>query len=61
MDAVTKLLENKRDDVATEVQLSGPVGGKNSNILQVIGKLIENGFFNAILPGFDRQIPAPRR
>ena len=61
VDAVTKLLENKRDDVATEVQLSGPVGGKNSSVLQVIGKLIENGFFNAILPGFDRQIPRPDR
>ena len=60
VDVVTKLLENKRDDVATTVQLSGPVGGKNSNTFQVIGKLIENGFFNAILPGFDRQIPKPR-
>ena len=59
VDAVAKLLKNKRDDVATEVQLSGPVGGKNSSTLQVIGKLIENAFFNAILPGFDRQIPRP--
>ena len=60
VDVVAKILENKRDDVATEVRLSGPVDGKNSSTLQVIAKLIENGFFNAILPGFDRQIPRPR-
>ena len=60
VDVVARILENKRDDVATEVRLSGPVDGKNSSTLQVIAKLIENGFFNAILPGFDRQIPRPR-
>ena len=59
--AAAKLLENKRDDVATTVELSGPIGGKNTNTLQTILKLIENGFFNAILPGFDRQVPKPKR
>ncbi len=60
VDAVTKLLKNKRDEVATTVELRGPVGDPNSSTLQVIGRLIENAFFKAILPGFDRRVPRPK-
>lgn len=61
VDAVAKILENKRDDVATTVELSGPLEGRNSSVLQTVARLIENGLFKAILPGFDRQIPRPTR
>jgi hypothetical protein len=54
---VTKLLENKkRDEVATVAELSGPIGKPGSNTLQVIGGLVQNAFFKAILPGLERDI-----
>jgi hypothetical protein len=61
LDAAAKLLENKRDDVATTVELGGPLEGDNSSTLQAVLRLVENGFFKAILPGFDRQIGRPTR
>jgi hypothetical protein len=54
---VTKLLENKkRDEVATVAELSGPISRPGSNTLQVIGGLVQNAFFKAILPGLERDI-----
>lgn len=58
---VAKLLENQsRNEVATRADISGPVGSPKSNTWAVIGRLIENAFFRAILPGFDRSLPGPR-
>lgn len=55
---IAKLLENKeRGDVATKTEISGTVGNIRSNTWQTIARLIENAFFKAILPGFDRAIP----
>jgi hypothetical protein len=31
-----------------------------SHTLQVIGRLIQNAFFRAILPGFDQELSRPR-
>jgi hypothetical protein len=54
---VAKLLENRpRSEVATKANISGPVSNPNSSTWQVIGRLIENAFFRAILPGFDQEI-----
>jgi len=54
---ISKLLENKeRKEVATKANISGPVSSPNSSTLQVIGKLIENAFIKAILPGFDEEL-----
>jgi hypothetical protein len=51
---VANLLENRDTQrVATEATIEGPIGGKKTSTLQVIGRLIENAFFRAILPGFD--------
>ena len=56
---ISKLLENPpRDEVATKADISGPVQNPNSNTWQVIGRLIQNAFFKAILPGFDEQLAA---
>jgi hypothetical protein len=56
---VAKLLENKkRDEVATKADISGPVDNPKSSTWQVIGKLLENAFIRAILPGFDSQASA---
>lgn len=50
---VTTLLENDpRDEVATQSDVSGPVDNPKANTWEIIGKLVQNAFFNAILPGF---------
>ena len=54
---VAKLLESKKtNDVATQANISGEVGSASASAFQVIGKLFENAFIKAILPGFDRAV-----
>ncbi|HEY6050289.1 MAG TPA: DUF748 domain-containing protein, partial [Thermoanaerobaculia bacterium] len=54
---ISKLLENReRKEVATKANISGPVSSPSSSTWQVIGKLIENAFIKAILPGFDEEV-----
>jgi hypothetical protein len=53
---VAKLLESRKTrDVATQANISGEVGSASASVFQVIGKLFENAFIKAILPGFDRE------
>jgi hypothetical protein len=53
----SKLMKNvPRKEVATEVDISGPVENPSGSTLQAIVKLIQNAFFKAILPGFDREV-----
>ena len=55
--AVSHLLENRpRHEVATVADLAGPVGDARASTLQVVVRLIQNAFFKAILPGFEREI-----
>jgi hypothetical protein len=60
---VSKVLKNEpREEVATKVDISGPLDSPDGSTMQAIVRLIQNAFFRAILPGFDRQIgEAPRR
>jgi Domain of Unknown Function (DUF748) len=52
---VAKLLEShKTKEVATQANISGEVGSASASVFQVIGKLFENAFIKAILPGFER-------
>jgi hypothetical protein len=61
-DGVAKLLENKkRDEVVTVAELSGRVDSPEARNLQVVLNLIQNGFFEAILPGFEREAGAPKK
>ena len=53
---VTKMLENRRGEVATVASLKGPVENPNANTFQVMGGLIRNAFVKAILPGFQHQL-----
>lgn len=54
---VSGLLENDpREEVATRVDISGPVEDPEASTLETILLLIQNGFFNAILPGFEREV-----
>jgi len=51
---VMALLENEpRDEVATQSDLSGPVDNPQADTWEIVGKLVQNAFFNAILPGFE--------
>jgi uncharacterized protein DUF748 len=52
---VTTILRNQpRDQVATETKLSGPLDNPQTSTLEVLGKLMQNAFFKAILPGLER-------
>jgi hypothetical protein len=52
---VATLLENRtRQEVATKVIISGPVGKPETSTLQIVVELIKNAFFRAILPTFDK-------
>jgi hypothetical protein len=54
---VATLLKNDpRKDVATEIDISGRLDNPNTSTLQAIVGLIQNAFFKAILPGFDRDV-----
>ncbi len=58
---VAHLLENRSNEaVATKADISGPVNNPKSSTFQVIGRLIENAFFRAILPGFDRNLTSQK-
>jgi Domain of Unknown Function (DUF748) len=55
-DLVGKVLRNRpREEVATVVPISGPVGDAKASTWETLVRLIQNGFFKAILPGFERQ------
>ncbi len=52
---VLGLFENKsRNEAATVTDMSGPIENPHANTWQVVEKLVQNAFFKAILPGFER-------
>jgi hypothetical protein len=53
---IAKLLENRpREEVATRTDVSGEVGNVRTSTWQTFVNLIQNAFFRAILPGFERE------
>lgn len=55
-EGVAEILENRpREDVATVADISGPVASPETSNLEVVLNLVENAFFDAILPGFQAQ------
>jgi hypothetical protein len=56
-----KLLKNhSTQQVATKVDISGPVNTPNLSAWQAIGQFLENAFINAIVPGYDREVAQAR-
>jgi hypothetical protein len=54
---IAGLLENlPRDEVATQVNLSGPIDDPEMSSLQIVAGLLRNAFFQAILPGFEGEV-----
>ena len=59
---VSQLLENiPREEVATKADISGRLENPQASTWQVLVKLIQNAFFQTILPGFDQDVGRSRR
>ncbi len=57
-----KLLKNRKtQQVATKVDISGPVNAPNVDPWQALGQFLANAFVNAIAPGFDREVAQARQ
>jgi Domain of Unknown Function (DUF748) len=55
-DLVAKVFKNrKRDEVATIGKLEGPLENPRASTWEVLVNLVRNAFFEAILPGFERE------
>jgi hypothetical protein len=53
---VSELLENiPRDEVATKADISGRLENPQASTWQVLVTLVQNAFFQSILPGFEGQ------
>jgi len=58
--AASKVLKNRpRQEVATQVDISGTMENPQASTMQIIGNLIKNAFFKAILPAFEREAKPP--
>ncbi|HJT22922.1 MAG TPA: YhjD/YihY/BrkB family envelope integrity protein [Nitrospira sp.] len=56
ISGVLDLFQSKQtDEVATKTDVSGPVENPKASTLQILEKLVQNAFFNAILPGFEEK------
>ena len=54
---ISGLLQNRpRSEVATRVPLSGDVEAPETGTWETIVRLIQNAFFKAILPGFEKEV-----
>jgi hypothetical protein len=59
---VAKLLENRqRDEVATKGEVSGRIDKPQVGVVDVVMRLVQNAFFEAILPGFDAEVGRAER
>jgi len=54
---ISGLLQNKpREEVATKIPVSGDIESPKTSTWETVGNLVQNAFFKAILPGFERQV-----
>jgi len=59
---IAGLLENRpREEVATETSISGDIESPQASTWETVLRLIQNAFFKAILPGFEREVSQRRR
>ncbi|HKC94230.1 MAG TPA: DUF748 domain-containing protein [Nitrospira sp.] len=56
IEDMSSLLENApREEIATKADVSGKADAPRTDTVQVVLRLIQNAFFKAILPGFERE------
>lgn len=54
---IVQVLKNaRREEVATKAHVSGPLENANADTIEAITGLVRNAFFEAILPGLDREV-----
>ncbi len=59
---VASLLENRsQQEVATKANIKGKVENPETSSFQIIGQLIKNAFFKAILPSFEKEAAGTRK
>lgn len=56
LDAATSVLENRREEAGTIVQVSGEVRQAHVDTWQAASNLIKNAFFQIVLPRFERPV-----
>jgi hypothetical protein len=61
VEGLANLLQNRRDEVATVARVEGAVANPRASNWEVLAGLIENAFFDAILPGFEGELAPGRR
>jgi hypothetical protein len=55
LDGLAWILENRpREEVATQTNISGTLSNPETSTVDVMLGLVQNAFFRAILPGFER-------
>ena len=60
VNVVGKVMKNvPRKEVATKVDISGPVENPQYSTLQIVMRVVQNAFFKAILPGFESSPKMP--
>jgi hypothetical protein len=54
---ISSLLTNRpRDEVATQTSISGDIESPQTSTWETILRLVQNAFFKAILPGFEKEV-----
>jgi len=54
---IAGLLENRpREEVATQTSISGDIESPETSTWETVLRLVQNAFFKAILPGFEREV-----
>ncbi|HEY3303878.1 MAG TPA: DUF748 domain-containing protein [Candidatus Binatia bacterium] len=54
---ISGLLENRpREEVATKIPLTGDVEAPQTSTWETVVRLVQNAFFKAILPGFEKEV-----
>ncbi len=52
-----KVLKNRSTkEVATKIDISGPMNTPNVSVWQAVGQFIQNAFVKAIVPGYEHEI-----
>ncbi len=60
VNVVGKVMKNvPRKEVATKVDISGPVENPQYSTFQIVIRIVQNAFFKAILPGFESSPKTP--
>lgn len=54
---ISGLLTNRpREEVATKTSISGDIESPQTSTWEIVERLVQNAFFRAILPGFDKEV-----